>query len=246
MITSNIAWKPIPLFEDRYEVSNTGLVRSLRYFGHIGKTGLLKPRWTNLTSKNRGKYASVRLINKIRGLDIQYRIHRLVAELFIPNPECKPEVNHIDGNTENNHYSNLEWVTSSENHKHAYNNGLISLDNARKARDDNIPTYEWIHDKKGDFTGSLMDLMVYDLDIPDTAVSLLYKVCNDDIKYQHYKSAFGWRVNWNPGSDGARIKFSCSCPVIDNGHGRGSGWGPDMFWINEQCPLHGTGHIGKT
>ena len=51
-------------------------------------------------------------------------IHRLVAETFIPNPEGKPQVNHIDGNRKNNAADNLEWTTCTENSQHAYNTGL--------------------------------------------------------------------------------------------------------------------------
>lgn len=52
------------------------------------------------------------------------RVHRLVAEEYLPNPDNKPEVNHIDGNKHNNFYSNLEWVSKKENCRHAWENSL--------------------------------------------------------------------------------------------------------------------------
>lgn len=54
-------------------------------------------------------------------------VHRLVGKYFIPNPENKPEINHMDGVRNNNHYLNLGWTTASENQKHAYATGLKTV-----------------------------------------------------------------------------------------------------------------------
>lgn len=74
---------------------------------------------------------------KSNGKQKLYYIHRLVAMTFIPNPDNKREVNHINGNKRDCRAENLEWVSSSENIQHAYNNGLHT-DNMRIAMcDDN-------------------------------------------------------------------------------------------------------------
>ena len=102
-------WKPIVGYEGFYEVSTEGRVRSLPRATTHG--GILKP-----ILNNQG-YASVHLSRE--GKDKIYRINRLVAQAFIPNPDGKPEVNHKNGVRDDNRVDNLEWATTSENNLHA-------------------------------------------------------------------------------------------------------------------------------
>ena len=60
-----------------------------------------------------------------------FKVHRLVAQTYLPNPKGLPQVNHIDGNKQNNHLSNLEWVTNKENYYHAKSLGLTATPPSR-------------------------------------------------------------------------------------------------------------------
>lgn len=97
-----------------YEVSKDGYIYSVKY----NKERKLKP--------NIGKdgYIRVKLYNK--NVNKTYLLHRLIAQMFIPNPQNKKEVNHIDGDKLNNNVLNLEWCTPSENVVHSYKMGLQS------------------------------------------------------------------------------------------------------------------------
>lgn len=106
-----IKWKYIEGYEGLYEVSYCGKVRR-----H-------KNNSTNIIKQSGSRLYFVVVLSK-SGVCKGYYVHRLVAKTFHPNPENKPEVNHIDGDKRNNHGDNLEWVTRSEQIKHAYRIGL--------------------------------------------------------------------------------------------------------------------------
>lgn len=99
-------WKPAFGYETTHEVSNYGNVRGYR------RKKILTP-----PLDQRG-YKRTKIGKK------SVRVHRLVALTFIPNPDNKPQVNHIDGDKTNNHIENLEWVTNDENREHAVKLGL--------------------------------------------------------------------------------------------------------------------------
>jgi hypothetical protein len=119
-------WRPVPNFPN-YEVSDYGRVRSLPRIESVGST---KPRNRSgrllvpspITATN--KYPGVNLCRN-DGSPRFTRVHRLVAEVFLPNPNSLPVVNHLDSDTSNNRADNLEWTTQHGNMRHAATNDRL-------------------------------------------------------------------------------------------------------------------------
>jgi hypothetical protein len=113
---NNIIWKTLiynGIAYEQFEASNDGQIRNINtgtiYKQHVNKNG----------------YSQVCVSLGSRKNKKVFRVHKAIAETFIPNPENKKEVNHIDGNKQHNCVSNLEWVTGTENMIHARDNGLL-------------------------------------------------------------------------------------------------------------------------
>lgn len=116
-------WKGIKGYENKYQVSDDGKVRSLqRHINNGSANGMTLACRILKQTKNPHGYYQVSLMNN--GIRSVRYVHRLVAEAFIQNTNDLPVVNHIDGNKSNNCVDNLEFVSYHSNNQHAYDTGL--------------------------------------------------------------------------------------------------------------------------
>ena len=116
-------WKDIEGYEGLYQVSNLGKIKSIQYLNRVNNKSYPRNKILKIIINEKGylKVDLYKLKKKKR-----FRIHRLVAQAFIPNPNNFPEINHINGNKQDNSINNLEWCTHSYNMKEAYKLGLVT------------------------------------------------------------------------------------------------------------------------
>lgn len=178
-------WKDIPGYEGLYQVSNYGLVKSLR------NNIILKD------AKNRDGYPKV-CLNK-NGEMKNFYIHRLVASMFVPNPYLYLEINHIDGNKENNYFENLEWCTRSQNVKHSFAAGLKTN---KKGSANPLAKHFYQFDEKGNRIGEWFALIecaqyLHDLDPKNGPVDDIRKRLTRTLT-NHHKSCCGYLFSFEP------------------------------------------------
>jgi hypothetical protein len=133
-------WKPIAGYEDRYEISTKGEVRSIDRVVVDKRRRLQHKKSVPITVNiDRAGYPTV-VLKKANGSRGTQYVHRLLALTFIPKPANKGIVNHKNGDKLDNSLDNLEWVTRSENSRHAIRTGLSRIPSQSMTRVKDICT----------------------------------------------------------------------------------------------------------
>ena len=181
-------WKAIEDYEGIAEVSNYGRVRTLDRINNTGRR--IKGKEKKLTLRNDGYYC-VGLDKE--GKNTNFKVNRLVAIAFVPNPKNKPFVDHIDGNRINDIYTNLRWVDAQENrnnkecikkHSQALRGQMAGNTNpsARKVR-----CIE---------TGEIFDTMKEAAEKYNASISTICAVCNGRQKTTGFSEELGIKLSW--------------------------------------------------
>ena len=172
-------WKDVIGYKGIYKVSNFGKVNN---------------GYKNLSSCKRRGYLGLTLVKK--GNKKNVLVHRLVGKTFIPNPNNKPFINHIDSNRTNNHVDNLEWCTSKENMQHASKNGRL-LNHSNKRQSYYNSNKIKVSISKGHIIkkfNSIKDVAQF-LNCSSASVSMHLS------DKQHRKTICGWVANYIKGDD---------------------------------------------
>lgn len=186
-------WRDVVDYEGHYQVSNFGRVKSLArivktprfYNGIIVKEKILHPKTVA------DGYAGVSLYKP--GCKMKTgRIHRLLVQVFIPNPENKPQVNHIDFNRKNNHISNLEWCTNKENCDHSVDrvmpNSMKQINRVNALGLCNKPVI--MMDKKGNYIKEFPSVSAASIEVIGRVTSVINAHIADTQNIR--KSAYGY------------------------------------------------------
>lgn len=130
-------WKDIPGYEELYEINNIGKIKTKErtFVDKMGRNYLKKSILCNSNDDGKG-YLQIVLTKN--GKRKSFKIHKLVAKTFIPNPNNLPQVNHKDENKENNNVDNLEWCTRKYNINYGTRNYRCTRHRLRKINQYNL------------------------------------------------------------------------------------------------------------